>query len=243
MTDTTLNAFVASGTNADRVAFTPTPPTPASGPNPGYFFFETDTNDTYAWDSTVPGWVKVNSGGAGTVTSVATGTGLTGGPITGTGTVSLASIADGDLLANISGGSAAPIANTLSDILDHDLSSTQNEIPIRGASTWGTFTRGPVVSTQAGTTYSLALTDAWGYIRFTAATAVTVTVTKQATVAWLANTTVAIEQAGAGTVSIAADTGVTINKVSTTANIAGQYGVAQLMRTGSDTWTLFGALS
>jgi hypothetical protein len=44
----------------------------------------------------------------GTVTSVASGTGLTGGPITTTGTLSLASIAADNVLANATGGSAAP---------------------------------------------------------------------------------------------------------------------------------------
>lgn len=50
MTDTTLNCFVASGTNAERLAFTPSPGTPAAGPDPGYFFYETDTGNTYTWD-------------------------------------------------------------------------------------------------------------------------------------------------------------------------------------------------
>lgn len=51
--------------------------------------------------------------GTGTVTSVATGTGLTGGPVTSTGTVALASIAADNLLGNFTGGSTAPIAGAL----------------------------------------------------------------------------------------------------------------------------------
>jgi hypothetical protein len=62
MTDQTLNCFLAKGTNADRLAFTPAPPTPASGPNPTYIWFETDTGDTYAYDGT--DWQQVNNGGA-----------------------------------------------------------------------------------------------------------------------------------------------------------------------------------
>lgn len=38
-------------------------------------------------------WVVIPAGGSGTVTSVGTGTGLTGGPITGSGTISLANTA------------------------------------------------------------------------------------------------------------------------------------------------------
>lgn len=52
-----------------------------------------------------PHWVNAATG---TVTSVATGTGLDGGTITTTGTISLAAISDGTILGNDSGVSAAP---------------------------------------------------------------------------------------------------------------------------------------
>jgi hypothetical protein len=65
LSDTTLNAFVASGTAAERVAFVPDPPVPIVGPDPGYFFFETDTSAVYAWDGAV--WVLVANGGTGDV--------------------------------------------------------------------------------------------------------------------------------------------------------------------------------
>lgn len=101
---------------------------------------------------------------AGTVTSVATGTGLTGGPITGAGTIAFSSIANQRLLANISGGSAAASANTLTGILDNIMSSTQGAILNRGASVWAAssetsytpllafagLTTGITYSTQAG---------------------------------------------------------------------------------------------
>lgn len=55
--------------------------------------------------------------GGGTVTSVATGTGLTGGTITSSGTISLASVANGSLLGNSSGSSAAPTAQSVGSSL------------------------------------------------------------------------------------------------------------------------------
>ncbi len=64
MADSTLNAFLASGTAAERALFTPTPPTPASGPDPGYFWYETDTDSLYAWDSVAVAWVQVSGGSA-----------------------------------------------------------------------------------------------------------------------------------------------------------------------------------
>jgi len=79
-----------------------------------------------------------------------TGSGLTVSGTTAScsvsGTATLASITDGDVLANISGSTAAPIANTLSALLDHDLSSTQGSVLYRGASGWNAL--GPGTSGQ-----------------------------------------------------------------------------------------------
>lgn len=75
-------------------------------------------------------------GGGGSVTQVGTGTGLTGGPITTIGTILFASIDSGLLLANITGSSAAPIPNSLSDILDFVLDDTQGDIIYRNATGW-----------------------------------------------------------------------------------------------------------
>ena len=76
------------------------------------------------------------SGGTGTVTSIATGTGLTGGPITATGTIALASMATNTLLANATGGSAAPAAVTATAYLDSAFSSTQGSLLYRNATVW-----------------------------------------------------------------------------------------------------------
>ena len=62
--------------------------------------------------SGIPSW-GTDNGGSGTVTSVATGTGLTGGPITGTGTVSLA---NGTAASQIYVTGASPFTPTLQTI-------------------------------------------------------------------------------------------------------------------------------
>lgn len=73
MTDSTLNCFLASGTAAERLAFTPDPPTPASGPDPTYLWAETDTGNAYVWDYGGAVWFKVLSvPQIQTVTSAAT---------------------------------------------------------------------------------------------------------------------------------------------------------------------------
>lgn len=61
MSDSTLNRFISSGTNAERLAFTPSPPTPASGPDPMYIWTETDTGDVYVWEPTNTTWIKINA--------------------------------------------------------------------------------------------------------------------------------------------------------------------------------------
>ena len=78
------------------------------------------TNDTLrVHDGSTVGGVRLaklsEAGGSGTVTEVDSGTGLTGGPITTSGTLSLASIANLRALGNVSGSTAAPTAVEIKD--------------------------------------------------------------------------------------------------------------------------------
>lgn len=57
MTDATINRFVASGTAAERAAFTPVPPTPASGPAQGYIWIEEDTDHLYVRDDAAGAYI------------------------------------------------------------------------------------------------------------------------------------------------------------------------------------------
>lgn len=88
------------------------------------------TNDTLrVHDGSTAGGIRLAklsevSGGTGTVTSVDSGTGLTGGPITTSGTLSLASIANSTVLGNVSGASAAPVAV---DIKDEDAMTSNSD--------------------------------------------------------------------------------------------------------------------
>ena len=61
MTDTTLNRFISQGTAAQRAAFTPSPPTAASGPAQGYYWFETDTGLLWAWYTGGTAWEQLNT--------------------------------------------------------------------------------------------------------------------------------------------------------------------------------------
>jgi hypothetical protein len=83
-----------------------------------------------------PTWHAGAAGG--TVTSIAAGTGInTGGaPITAAGTVSLAVIADSNLLGNAAGASAAPVPLTLTQFLDHALTNARGTVLTRNATGW-----------------------------------------------------------------------------------------------------------
>lgn len=104
-------------------------------------------------------WKTVS--GFGTVQEVDTGTGLTGGPITLTGTISLAPISAGTLLANVTGGSAAPIPNTPSSVLDV-IGNTQGDILYRSASGWTALAPGS--SGQILTSGGAAANPAWSAV-------------------------------------------------------------------------------
>ncbi len=86
--------------------------------------------------------LEIVGSGVGTVTEIDTGTGLKGGPITTSGTIQFDDAANGSILANISGGSGAPIAHTLTSILDGVISSSQGSIIYRSASSWQALTPG-----------------------------------------------------------------------------------------------------
>lgn len=60
MSDTALNKIIQYGTNAARIAFTPSPP---AGSQVLYIWFATDTLNTYVW--TGAAWVQQNTGSGG----------------------------------------------------------------------------------------------------------------------------------------------------------------------------------
>jgi hypothetical protein len=127
MADLTLNRYVSSGTAAEMATFTPVPATPASGPDFGNFFYQTDTGDLYAWDGAA--WQQVGSSSAGSGITALTGDVTATGPgsVPATlandavttakildGNVTLAKIADASanskLLGSGAAGSGAPYA-------------------------------------------------------------------------------------------------------------------------------------
>ena len=97
----------------------------------------------------------------------------------------------------------------------------------------------PTVTTQSGTSYTIDAADETSIIRFTNASAVTVTVPANATEALPIGYIVHLHQAGAGTVTVAGEGGVSVNS-SLSLSSAAQYSALSLFKLGEDEWVLVG---
>ena len=103
--------------------------------------------------------------------------------------------------------------------------------------------RATPVETQAGTSYTLVLADAGKVIESTSGSATTFTVPPNSSVAFPVGTIVAVCQAGAGTLSVAAGSGVTVNSRGSLTDLAGQWAEATLRQRSADVWVLTGDLT
>ena len=99
-----------------------------------------------------------------------------------------------------------------------------------------------VFNAQTGTTYTLALTDVAKVVSLTNAAAITLTVPTNASVAFPTGTQILLYQGGAGQVTISG-AGVTLRSQGSKLKIAGQYGVAGLIKVATDEWVAFGNLT
>ena len=98
------------------------------------------------------------------------------------------------------------------------------------------------LNAQTGTTYTLVLTDNGRLVTLSNAAAITLTVPTNASVAFATGAVINIQQIGAGQVTVAGDTGVTVTSTPG-AKLRAQYSAASLIKTGTDSWTLIGDLS
>ena len=88
---------------------------------------------------------------------------------------------------------------------------------------------------QTTTTYTAVIADQNKVTTLNNASAVTVTIPPQSSVVWVANTVLRYSNLGAGVVTFAGGAGVTVTN---TAGTLAQYQSADLIRTGSDAWTV-----
>lgn len=100
-----------------------------------------------------------------------------------------------------------------------------------------------VENAQTGTSYTLVLTDAGKMVTCSNASAITLTVPPNSSVAFPTNTRIDLLQYGAGQVTIAAGAGVTIYSKGSALKMSAQYAGATLWKKATDTWVLIGDLT
>ncbi len=91
--------------------------------------------------------------------------------------------------------------------------------------------------------YTLVLGDAGKIVSLSNASANTLTVPTNASVAFPVGATMLVRQAGAGQTSVAAAGGVTVNSRGAALKLAGQYAYATLVKVATDTWELSGDIT
>ena len=97
------------------------------------------------------------------------------------------------------------------------------------------------LNAQTGTTYTLVLTDNGRLVTLSNAAALTVTVPLNSSVAFATGAIVNLQQIGAGQVTVAGASGVTLNGTGT--KTRAQWSAASLIKTATDTWTLIGDIT
>lgn len=97
------------------------------------------------------------------------------------------------------------------------------------------------LNAQIGTTYTLVLTDNGRLVTLSNASAITLTVPLNSSVAFATGAVINIQQIGAGQVTVAGASGVTLNGTGT--KTRAQWSAASLIKTATDTWTLIGDIT
>lgn len=97
------------------------------------------------------------------------------------------------------------------------------------------------INNQTGTSYTLVLGDASKLVSIDNASAITLTVPTNASVAIPVNTQIIVRQQGAGIITITPASGVTINNYGGLRTL-GQHAVAVLIKIDTNTWLCHGML-
>jgi hypothetical protein len=104
---------------------------------------------------------------------------------------------------------------------------------------WAALSPALTLNTQTSS-YTLVLSDAGKLVGINNASANTLTVPTNASVAFPVGTPIRLRQPGAGQTTVAGAAGVTLNALAGAFKLAGQYANATLVKVASDTWELSG---
>ena len=96
---------------------------------------------------------------------------------------------------------------------------------------------------QTVTTYNLVLTDAHKTVTLTNGSAIDARIPTNAGTAFPIGTRIELLQGGAGQVTVAPTSGVTVNSSGGKTKLAAQYAQATILKVATDTWYLFGDIT
>jgi hypothetical protein len=138
---------------------------------------------------------------------------------------------------------ASPALDDLSDVAI--TSATTNDVVYFNGSSWVNKYIAAIPSAtnaQSGTTYTLVLGDAGKIVEIGNASAITLTVPPNGSVAYPVGTQITLLQTGAGQITVSGDLGVTLNATPGT-KLRAQWSSATLLKRATDTWVLIGDLT
>ena len=118
--------------------------------------------------------------------------------------------------------------------------SSSNFLPISASSNF--YPLNILTNAQTGTSYNLVLSDSGKIIEMNSASANIVVIPVNASVAFPVGTKIDIIQTGAGATSASTVAGVTLNSDTNKRTVNVQWAAVSLVKRGTDTWLLLGAL-
>jgi len=99
------------------------------------------------------------------------------------------------------------------------------------------------LNAQTVTTYNLVLTDAHKTVTLTNGSAIDARIPLNSGTAFPIGTRIELLQGGAGQVTVAPTSGVTLNASGGKTKLSAQYAVATILKVATDTWYLFGDIT
>jgi len=218
-----VSGTLTTGGGGTGIASTPANGQVLIGNGSGYSLATITAGSNITVTNSAGGITIAAPGGTG-VTS-ATGSGAVSvSPTTGAAIVSLTAQSNNTILGNASGSSASPTALTAAQAIGVLTSGTPNA--------------------QTGTSYTLAIGDANGEVTMNNASANTLTIPTNASVAFAIGTVITVQQLGTGLTSVTPASGVTFQSPqfgsSSTQSypLGGAYGFIQLQKAATNTWNV-----